>query len=575
MLSYSLFEVALRLTRACALTLAVSLPLACSSTPSKSNAGSPLPGSGGAASGGNGSAGGAVVTTGGDGQQCVQGASLAPARLVLVSDVQYRNIVKDVFGVDYPANVDVTAPPSTSGLYPFNEGAQIQANTIKAYLRAADQVATLMPAFPPCVPGAVNAECMEQFLRAKLPLAWRRPVTDKELGDLLGIFASGAPDGQAVQVKLTMEAALTHSGFLYRSELGGGPTRASGKVSLTAYELAAAVSFALLNSAPDTELWSKAVDGSLTQASVLSAQVTRLLALEPVRKNLQKKVSFLLDFEKLPFTHKDATEFEGFASLQPVLYQSSQRFLEDILGQGHFADLFTSRTIYANQAMAQAYGLGSVTGMDLQKVVTSGDRYDGGVLTQPALLAASAQNASGDDVVHRGLWIYYNLLCAPPLPPPPAGAVAAAATMTGSTREVAMQRGMGCGAGCHGRFDAFGLVTLGYDGIGRFRTTDPTSSPPGAPIDTTATVAGTVLEGHPDVTTLRGVGELAQMFAMGRQVSDCAAVNLATYMLEHNPDGSSSCELQAVKDRFVQSGSFTELFAAILTSPAFLTRDAQ
>jgi hypothetical protein len=36
-----------------------------------------------------------------------------------------------------------------------------------------------------------------------------------------------------------------------------------------------------------------------------------------------------------------------------------------------------------------------------------------------------------------------------------------------------------------------------------------------------------------------------------------------------------SCDLQAVKDSFHASGSFSQLFASILTSPAFATRDIE
>jgi len=191
-------------------------------------------------------------------------------------------------------------------------------------------------------------------------------------------------------------------------------------------------------------------------------------------------------------------------------------------------------------------------------------------------LAASNKNAVGDDVIHRGLWVYYNLLCAPPLPPPPANASAVAATFTGSTRQQSIQRDTTCGAACHGRFDPFGLVTLSYDGIGRYRTTDPTTTPPGGPIDDTATVPAGVLQDQPRVPImLTGVSEVAQLFTAGRQISDCAADNLATYTLEHSPDVEGSCALQTVKDRFHQGGSFPDLFASILTSPAFLTRDIE
>jgi hypothetical protein len=298
------------------------------------------------------------------------------------------------------------------------------------------------------------------------------------------------------------------------------------------------------------------------------------MALPAVRAALTKKVSYYLDFEALPFTQKDAVSFPGFAALQGTLYQSAQLFLDDVVWSGHFADLFTSRRIYANQAMAAAYGLPPVTGTALQPIMTSGEAYGGGVLTQPALLAASAKNASGDDIVHRGLWVHDNLLCAPPVQGPPAGAAAIAATITGSSRQQAMVRDMGCGSACHGHFDAFGLVTLSYDGIGRYRTADPTTTPPGGPIDDSATVVSGILTDQPSgPVMLKGVADVAGIFAKGRQVSDCATGALATYMLEHNPETQNSCELQAVRDRFHQGGTFSDLFLSILTSPAFVARD--
>ena len=526
-------------------------------------------GSGGVSGSAGGSSG---ASSGGANVQCAPGASFASARLSLISDEQYRNIVRDVFGVTFPTTVNVSVQPSTSGMYPYNENAQVQATTVQAYQRAADEVAALLSTLPTCT-AKIDATCMEQYLRSKLPLAWRRPVTEAELSGLLAIFNSGAPDGQTRQVQLTVEAALLHPAFLYRSEIGTNAATATGKVPLTPYELAAAVSFAALSSAPDGELWAKAADGTLTQPPVLAAQVARLLTLPRVQANLLKKVSYYLAFETLPFISKDAAAYPEFSALRDTLYQSSQLFLNDIVWNGHFNDLFTSRTVYANQAMATAFGLPAVTGTDLKPVTTSGAAYSAGLLTQPALLAASNKNATGDDVVHRGLWIHDNLLCAPALPPPPANATSVAATITGSSREQAVTRDTTCGKACHGHFDPFGLVTLSYDSIGRYRTTDPTSTPPGAPINTTATVTAGVLAGSSAPVELANVDDLAKIFASGRQVSDCAAASLATYTLDHSPEVEGSCEIQTLKDHFQQSGSFKELFTAILTSPAFLTRD--
>lgn len=523
----------------------------------------------------SGATSGASTTSGTAGASCTQGASFAPARLTLLTDDQYRNVVHDVFGVTIPSNFVITTPASTSGTYSYNENAQIEETTVQAYLRAADQVASQLTTLAPCAAGAVNATCIETFLRSALPQAWRRPVTDDEISGLLSIFNSAAGDGSTRQVQLTIEAALIHPAFVYRSELGTNAATATGKVQLTPYELASAVSFALLNSSPDSELWSKAQDGSLTQPEVLATEVARLVATPAVQANLQKKVSYYLDFEMLPFTVKDPMAYPDFAGLQATLYESAQMFLSNVMWSGTFSDLFTSRQVYTNQAMSTEYGLPPVTGTELQAVTTTGDAYGAGLLTQPALLAASNTNAVGDDVIHRGLWVYYNLLCAPALPPPPADAATVAATMTGSTRQQATARDTGCGAGCHGRFDPFGIATLSYDGIGRYRTTDPTSTPPGGPIDDSATIIGGVLEGSTSSVMVGGASDVAKLFGMGQQVSDCAADNLATYTLDHSPEVEGSCEMQTVKDAFSKSQSFPDLFTSVLTSPAFLTRDIE
>lgn len=534
---------------------------------------SPTPVGTGGSSGSNGGTAGAPGTGGGaTTAACVPGASFAHARLSLISDDQYRNIVRDAFGVTLPTTVTITTLPSTSGNYPYNESAQIATTTVQAYQRAADEVAKLLTAIPTCTSG-LNQACMRQYLEQQLPLAWRRPPSESELAGLLQIFDSAAQDGATRQIQLTLDAALLHPAFLYRSEIGAAPA-ATGKVALSPFELASALSFATSNSVPDAELFASAKDGTLTQPAVLSAQVARLMTLEPVKANLLKKVSYYLSFEALHFVSKDAASYPDFAGLRGTLYDSSQALLNDVVWRGHFSDLFTTRTIYANSAMATAFGLVPVTGDALQPTRAPGDAYSAGLLTHPALLAATNRNAVGDDIVHRGLWVHDNLLCAPALPPPPASANAVAAMIMGSSREQAMIRDKGCGRACHGQFDAFGLVTLDYDNIGRYRTTDPTTTPPGGAIDTTATLQAGILVGQGDQPIeLKNVNDLARALIATRQVSDCTAENLATYTLDHSPSVENPCELQAVKDRFQQNGSFAELFSAILTSPAFSTRD--
>ncbi len=499
--------------------------------------GSPI---GGPAGGSSGTGNGAQPTPGTvSGVQCMNGASLAPARISLISDDQYRNIIHDVFGVTFTATQIVSVQTNPNGSYPFNEAATLtQQEVLQSYLRAADTVASLLQSIPPCTsPSTVNATCMEQYLRSTLPRAWRRALSDAEYAGLMNIFNMASTDGPAMQVQVTMEAALIHPAFLYRSELGmGAATMAVGsKVALTPYELASALSFAVFNSVRDPELWAKAQDGTITQPPVLAAQVARLMALPIAKTNVTTKVSYYLNFG-----------------------------------------------IYTNAAISALYGLPAVTGTQLQAVTPTGNAYTAGILTQPALLASSNPKPTGDDVIHRGLWVYYNLICAPPPPAPPANANSVAAMHANeSTRQQAAFRdapipgvmGSGCGAGCHGRFDPFGLVTMSYDSIGRYRTTDPSTTPPNQPVDDSAQVPAGVL--GPDPVVLKDAADLAQRLAQGRQASDCATRNIATYALEHSPEVEGSCALQVVKDQFQKSQSFAVMYVSLLTSPGFATRDIE
>src|SRR5579859_7765790 len=91
-------------------TLAVLGMAACVGTIGDEGSSGTAPGPGAA-----GSDGGNSVSA-----SCKPNASLVDARLYLISDDQYRNIVHDVLGVTFPATVDVTAPRSGSGNYPYN-----------------------------------------------------------------------------------------------------------------------------------------------------------------------------------------------------------------------------------------------------------------------------------------------------------------------------------------------------------------------------------------------------------------------------------------------------------------------
>ncbi len=506
------------------------------------------------------SGGAGTSATGGDGPTtCRTGGSLAPARISLLNDKEYANVIKDAFGVDFtPEN-----KANETGDYPLNESAQIgSVNVLKQYYRAADQVAGKLK---PCGDAAVAAACVESFLRTKLPRAWKRPVTDAEISGLMKVFNGGLPDGAPRALTLVMEAALGSGAFLYRTEIGADASGTTGSVPMNPYELASALSFAMFQSVPDDQLWAKAVDGSLTQPAVLSAEVDRLLALAPSRDNLTKKVSYYLNVEKIVGTSKVFPEFTP--TLKSSLHDSATMFLKDLVWNGSLSDLFTSNKYYANAEIAKVYGLPPVQGSGLVEVQLPPER-NAGILTHPDLLASTNTHTESDDIVFRGRWIYLNLVCGVTLGSPPTNAGDVFATLKGTERVKAQQRNAmpACGA-CHNFFDPFGFVSEGFDAMGRYRTIDPGDN---MPVFTQATIFGQGPDIDGDVSSLK---DLADKLKSGRRVADCAVAQLSKFTLDHDPKTENSCAIQQIRDNFAASGKFVDLFKSIVTSPAFATRD--
>ena len=505
-------------------------------------------------------------------------ALLAPARVWRrLTDAQYVNAVAQVFGVRVPSEVTAadTMPADFSN---FSEAPEltVQATTATAYQKAAHAAATTavaanLPVFLPCGKSPTDA-CVTGFIRNRVSRAFGRLVTDTEVQDLLGLYNAGLAESVAAGARMIIEATLQSPSFLYRTELGpaatGGPT---ATVKLTPFELAAATSFALLDSVPDDELWARAVDGSLSTPAVLSKQVDRLLGTPAAQANLGKQTGYWLGVEKLQsIVPKSTTLFPlRTASLQQDLYSSARLFVQDVVGNGTMNDLLSSRRMYLNANLAKVYGVSGVTGTDLTPVEVQSPGRDLGIFTQPAVLAAWSHPDRGD-AVHRGLFIYNAFVCGPSIPPPPPNATAVAATFPSdaSQRELVTLRAtssQGCSA-CHALFDPLGLSTENYDPIGRYVTTDDK----GQPIDASTTVAhlGADLDGP-----VAGMSDVVAKLKAGRRASDCASRNMAAIVLGRSVATDTSCAFATVKDRFAKTGSFADYFRAMLTSSGFATRD--
>jgi hypothetical protein len=521
--------------------------------------------------------GGSAAVTGSGGTNpssvCTENVALANARIWRLTDAQYGNAVRQVFGVKLPA--EITELDSGTGEFTnLSELTPVNNNTIAAYQIAAKDAARQAVAshFDKFLPCGANDGCAEQLIRNRIARAFGRRLDSLEVSGYLDLFHRGLMESPQAGVRLMIEAALQSPSFIYRTELGtptqGGP---SGQVTLTPYEIATSLSFSLTNSVPDEPLWQKADSGALADPAVMAAEVDRLLESPDTKANLGRLAGYWLGIERLKRAQKDTAKFPEFtAQLKADMYASAQLFVQELLSTGSVTDLISSKRMYLNESMAGTFGIPGVSGPDMRAVDVTLPERGYGILSQPAVLAAYSRPTRGDPI-HRGLFVFYGLACGGQIPAPPPGALEIAETFPpdASERELAVLRANNATCKvCHASFDPLGLATERFDTMGRYRESDALG-----PIDQSAVLSNL----GPDLAgPIDGVADLAAKFAQGRRLSDCAATNLALLTLGRDDVKSdTSCALQGVKDELARTGKLRDFYKALATSPAFIKRDVK
>jgi len=525
--------------------------------------------------------------------------AFAPARIWQITDKEYVNVVRDVLGITLTgADAEISSAANSTGAFTnLSEGGSLINDMIaQNYQSAAQRVATQAATKMPALLGSATPTTaqVQTFITSKVARLWRRPPSSAEVTALTNVYQNGvaaADGGPANALGLLLQAVLQAPSFLFRTELGANPTPAAAPFHLDPFEVATAVSFLLTDAAPDDALWATALDGSLLSNNVLAAQVDRLMTTPQALDNMARSLSYWLWIERTPAREKDTTLYPEYTpAVQQSLYQSGQAFLRDIVSSGKLSDIFTSTKVYVNKDLSDVFGIPGGTSSTLTPVNSNLPERSAGILTQPALLAATNQRPGLADPIHHGLFVLEDLLCGGDIgeiPGPPPDAFAKAAMMHGDERQLADQRSKTspC-SGCHSNFDPYGLTRLPYDSIGRFNANkyvavDNTVTPAkyswatsATPLDASSTV--------PAVVGSDLAGPLADTMAVAKQlntdgpnrrVAYCAGKHLSLYALGHDANAENSCALQEVKEHFYQSGSFGTFYRELITSSGFVTRD--
>ena len=418
--------------------------------------------------------------------------------------------------------------------------------------------------------------------------AFRRPLSPKERDDIGEFYRkSRAENGidHEDAIRDSIVRILMSPYFCYRfdlSDAGSHTPAPAGKNRLelaglpTATQplsdiaLASRLSYFLWSSIPDQELRACAAAGQLHHPEVLLAQTRRMLKDPRVRNFATEFAGHWLDFRR--FEEHNAVDRGRFPSfdneLRQAMFEEPIRFLVDLIQQDRpVLNVLDGDYTFVNASLAQHYEIpGTFSNDTWTRVDNAGQFERGGLLPMAVFLTANSPGLRTSPV-KRGYWVVRRVL-GERIPPPPATVPDLPADEKGlgelTLREtLAKHRENQVCAGCHARFDSFGLVFEGYGAIGEKRSKDFG----GRPVDTRAE--------FPGGTTAAGLSGLRDYIRSHRQRDfvDTLSGKILSYGLSRSLIISDDPLLAAMKDKLAaEHYRFGTLIETIVTSPQFLNK---
>jgi hypothetical protein len=372
-----------------------------------------------------------------------------------------------------------------------------------------------------------RAACAKQIITRLATRAWRGPVSDAAVNDLLGFYRQGSDLRDFdTGVQYALARILSDPRFVYRFEHEPEEVKAGDSYAINGHELASRLSFFLWSSIPDDELLRAAGAGELRQAKKLEQQIDRMLADPRADALVQNFAAQWLGLRQLATIDPTSTDYDG--TLRESMKRETELLFTSILREDRSVlDLLNADYTFVDERLARHYGIAHVQGSQFRRVPVS-DASRHGILGHASVLTlTSAPNRTS--VVKRGQWVLENLLGTPPSPPPPGVEVKLDQPPTPGSAPTTFRQRMeqhradpSCGA-CHGVIDPIGVALENFDAIGKWRDTAE-----GQPVDAvTALWDGTPLHGATDLRKalvarspqfVETVAEKLLAYGLGRKV---------------------------------------------------------
>jgi len=440
--------------------------------------------------------------------------------------------------------------------------------------------------------------------------AYRRPLTKTERDGLIAHYHQLRDKGGLSHedaMRDSIASILIAPEFFFRIDLQDTPFGSTSAAAarpgsigtpMPPYSLASRLSYFLWSSMPDDELLKHAATGDLAKPEVLAAQTRRMLKDPRARGLAVEFAANWLDSRHFEtYNSVDRQRFPSFTNqLRSAMFEEPIHFFEDVIKNNRSVlDMLYGNYTFVNPDLAKHYGMNDLpefkpaeaaepkpwpseparpahafadpsVNADTWVRVDDAGKYDRGGLLPMAVFLTQSSPGLRTSAVKRGYWVVRRVLgeVIPPPPPVVPELPQDEAKTDAPLRDVlAQHRANPVCAGCHARFDTFGLAMEGYGPVGDKRSKDLA----GRPVDTSATFPG----GY-EGSGLRGV----QAYIKEKRQNDYLdnlSRKLLSYALERSLILSDEPVIEKMKSRLTGNGyRFDSLVETIVSSPQFLNK---
>ncbi|HWE52378.1 MAG TPA: DUF1592 domain-containing protein [Bryobacteraceae bacterium] len=410
--------------------------------------------------------------------------------------------------------------------------------------------------------------CAKQIFSSLAKRAYRRPVTEQDISELMQYYGDGVKDGGFESgVRAGVTGMLASPFFLYRSERVPAGMKPGDTYQIADLELASKLSFFLWDSIPDEELIDLAAKNKLSDQATLDKQVRRMLA-DPRSKTLASDFVFSwLEMKKLDEIVPDRDVFpyaSGFMDPRADFRTELTLFADSIFRDDrNIVDLLRASYTYVNERLALQYGINDVKGDEFRRVeLKNSARW--GLLGKGAVLMSAAYPNRTSPVL-RGKFVLTYIEGVPPANPPP-NVPTLDDKDIGTTKALTVRQLMAkhrasptCSA-CHSIMDPLGFALENFDATGMWRDKDRFAN-------TTIDSAGEL----PDGTKINGPDDLRNaLLRHPDQFVQTFVENLMTYSMGRSREYYDMPTVRKiVHDTEAKDYRFSAIVQAVVRSDQF------